>query len=113
MEGKLETLKSLLGISEEGQEPLLEFALRDAEETVKNYCNLEEIPEGLKHTVIRMAMDICRNEQFGDSAVPMAVKSISEGDASTSFGTVESSGYAQTLLKDYQKQLNRYRKVKF
>lgn len=113
MEGKLETLKSLLGITEEGQEPLLEFALRDAEETVKNYCNLEEIPEGLEHTIMRMAMDLYRNEQFGDSAVPMAVKSISEGDTSTSFGIVESSGYAQALLKDYQKQLNRYRKVKF
>ena len=62
---------------------------------------------------MRMAMDLYRNEQFGDSAVPMAVKSISEGDTSTSFGTIESSGYAQTLLKNYQKQLNRYRKVGF
>ncbi len=113
MEEKLETLKTLLGILEEGQEPLLEFALRDAEETVKNYCNLEEIPKGLEHTIIRMAMDMYRNEQFGDNTVPMTVKSISEGDTSTSFGTVESSGYAQTLLKNYQKQLNRYRKVEF
>lgn len=113
MEGKVETLKNLLGISEESQEPLLEFALQDAEETVKNYCNLEEIPKGLEHTVVRMAMDICRNEQFGDDAVPVTVKSISEGDTSTSFGTVESSGYAQTLLKNYQKQLNRYRRVVF
>ena len=91
----------------------MEFALQDAEETVKNYCNLEEIPKGLEHTVMRMAMDLYRNEQFGDSTVPMAVKSISEGDTSTSFGTIESSGYAQTLLKNYQKQLNRYRKVGF
>lgn len=113
MEEKREKLKNLLGISEESQEPLLEFALQDAEETVKNYCNLEEIPKGLEHTVMRMAMDLYRNERFGDSTVPMAVKSISEGDTSTSFGTIESSGYAQTLLKNYQKQLNRYRKVGF
>ena len=39
MEEKREKLKNLLGISEESQEPLLEFALQDAEETVKNYCN--------------------------------------------------------------------------
>lgn len=113
MENKVEILKGLLGVSEEGQEPALEFALKDAEETVKNYCNLGELPKGLEHTVLRMAMDIYRNEQFGDSAVPVAIKSISEGDTSTSFGTAESSGYAQSLLKNYKKQLNRYRKVVF
>lgn len=113
LETRLEILKRLLGIPDGEKDGILEFALNDAEETVKNYCNLEEIPMGLEHTVLRMAMDIYRNEQFGDDSVPVTVKSISEGDTSTSFGTVESSGYAQTLLKNYQKQLNRYRKVVF
>lgn len=113
MEGKLETLKGLLGVTEEGQGSALEFALKDAEETVKNYCNLAELPKGLEHTVLRMAMDIYRNEQFGEGAAPVAVKSISEGDTSVSFGAAESPGYAQSLLKNYRKQLNRYRKVVF
>lgn len=113
MENKVETLKGLLGASGDGQGLALEFALKDAEETVKNYCNLVELPKGLEHTVLRMAMDIYQNEQFGDSAVPVAVKSISEGDTSTSFGAAESPSYAQSLLKNYRKQLNRYRKVVF
>lgn len=113
LETRMETLKSLLGITDGEKDGMLEFALNDAEETVKNYCNLENIPMGLEHTLLRMAMDVYRNEQFGDGSVPVAVKSISEGDTSTSFGTVESTGYAQTILKNYQKQLNRYRKVGF
>lgn len=113
MPEKLETLKRFLGISGEEQDAMLEFILLDIEETVKNYCNLEEVPEGLQHTVLRMAVDVYRNEKPGEDGVPVTVKSISEGDTSTSFGTVETSGYVETVLKDYRKQLNRYRRVVF
>lgn len=106
-------LKKLLGAPDDEDNTLVEFALDNAEETIKNYCNIEVIPKELSITVSRMAMDIYRNEQLGDKSVPMAVKSITEGDTSTSFGTVESSGYAETILKDYKKQLNRFRKVRF
>lgn len=108
-----EKLKVLLGITPNEKDSQVEFVLETAEETVKNYCHIEEIPEGLSNTVIRMAMDIYRNEQPGESEVPLAVKSISEGDTSTGFGAAESAGYAESVLKDYRGQLNRYRKVVF
>ncbi len=110
---RLETLKQLLGITGDEKDVLLNFVLNDTEETVKNYCNIEEIPEALQYTVIRMATDIYRNEWLGDDTIPTAVKSISEGDTSTSFGAVESAGYAQTILKDYRTQLNRFRRIDF
>lgn len=108
-----EKLKSLLGITGDEKDVLVGFAIENAEETVKNYCHIEEVPEGLSNTVIRMAMDIYRKEQPGESETPLAVKSISEGDTSTSFGTPETGGYAESVLKDYKIQLNRYRRVVF
>lgn len=108
-----ETLKKLLGLPEEEENVLIGFVIENAEEMVKNYCHIKEIPQGLLTTVLRMAADIYRNEQFGDGEVPMNTKSMSEGDVSMSFGTVESSGYSDTLLKNYEKTLNRYRRVVF
>lgn len=106
-------LKTSLGIQGEEKDGELKLCLEEAEEIAVNYCNLSEHPDGLKNTVVRMAVDIYRNEQPGDNMVPLAVKSISEGDTSTSFGTVQVSGYAESVLKDYKNQLNRYRKVCF
>lgn len=109
----VEKLKSLLGIKEEDKTIYAEFALDHAEETVKNYCHINTIPEGLTMTVLRMAMDVYRNERLGEVEIPQAVKSISMGDTSTSFGITETPGYAESLLRDYKKQLNPYRKVVF
>lgn len=109
---KLKTLKALLGITGNEKDALLNFALSNVEEMVKNYCNIKAIPKGLQNTVIRMAMDLYRNEQPGGDIVPVAVKSISAGDTSTSFGAVESD-FSQSVLKNYKAQLNRYRRVDF
>lgn len=109
---QVKKLKILLGIADSDKDVLIGFSLKSAEEVIKNYCHIEEIPEGLSATILRIAMDIYRNEQPGSSSVPMAVQSITEGDSSTSFGTAQESViYAETLLKNYKKQLNRYRRV--
>lgn len=109
----VEKLKILLGITGEEKDLLVEFALEHASDIVKTYCNIEEIPPALNSTVYRMAAELYRNEQYGDSQIPQVVKSVSAGDTSTSFATVETAGYAESILKDYKKQLNRYRKVGF
>lgn len=112
---KICKLKPLLGINEEdsSKDALVKFAIETAEEVIKDYCNIEEVPEGLINTLLRMAMDIYRNEQPGSGEVPQAVTSVREGDTSTGFGVVETAGYKESMLKDYRKQLKRYRKVFF
>lgn len=113
-EGKtIEMLKVLLGIQNDEKEILLQFAYWNAIETVKNYCQVEEVPEGLDMTVLRMAADIYRNEQMGNAEIPQAVTSVSVGDTSTNFKESKESGYSQSLLKDYRKILNRYRRINF
>ena len=103
-------LKALLGIPEGDttQDIALQFLMEDVDETIRNYCNLKAVPAGLTSTSYRMAIDLY--ERPGDGEAPARVSSISEGDTSTSF-TSAADALSGGILKDYQGQLNRYRKL--
>lgn len=109
----LEDLRKLLGIPAADKDSRMQarFALESAEEFARNYCNIGDIPAGLTNTIIRMAVDIFRNESYGSAQVPQAIKSVSMGDTKTDFGCAQAAGYGESLLRDYRKQLNRYRRV--
>lgn len=110
---KLNKLKGLLGIEiiDISKDTILEFALEDVENIVKDYCNITEIPEALNTTVIRMAMDLYRNENLGDESNPLgSISSISDGNTSTSFRS-SASEFKDSLLKDYKGRLINYRKL--
>lgn len=109
---ELEKLKSLLGIpaDDKSQDIPLQFVLDDVQETILNYCNLKVMPQGLVNTAYRMATDLYRGEHPGEGNTPMVVSSISEGDTSTSFKSA-SDALKGGALKNYQIQLNRYRKL--
>ena len=62
---ELAKLKALLGIEDDSKDVVLEFVIADVEETIKNYCHVEEMPAGLVNTGYRMAMDLYRNENIG------------------------------------------------
>ena len=49
-----EKLKRLLGIEDESRDFVVDFLIEDVEETIKNYCNVEKVPEGLLNTAYRM-----------------------------------------------------------
>ena len=108
---ELEKLKILLGITDDSKDIVLQFTIENVEEIITNHCNIEEVPEGLYTTGYRMCMDLYRNENLGDEGNPLgSISSISEGDTSTSFRS-NITEFKDSLLKDYKKQLNKYRKV--
>lgn len=109
---ELAKIKELLGIAAKDapQDISLQFVLDCVEETVLNYCNLKELPEGLTNTCYRMAIDLYRYEKPSEAGVPLRVSAITEGDTSTSF-SVLSDALKGTVLKDYTRQLNRYRRI--
>lgn len=93
---------------------ILEFIINNVEEIIKNYCHVEEVPEGLLNTAYRMAIDIYRNENVGSpESASGSVASINEGDTSISFRQYVDDNFKDTLLKNYNKSLNRYRKLVF
>jgi hypothetical protein len=112
---ELEVLKPLLGlaVSDTSQDAVLTFILEDVQEVILNYCNLDELPNGLKNTAYRMAMDLYRNEGVGDAdGAGGNVTSIKEGDTQVNFGATRyEATFAASVLKDYLPQLNRYRKL--
>ncbi len=108
-----EKLKRLLGIEDESRDFVVDFLIEDVEETIKNYCNVEKVPEGLLNTAYRMAMDLYRNENIGQDSVAVSVSTITEGDTSTSFKQYADDNFKDTILKNYSRTLNRYRKVGF
>ena len=108
-------VKELLGSPDDVSDAVVTLALESAQEIIQNYCNIVEIPNGLHSTLIRMAVDICRNEEYGSSdGGNGVVKSLTEGDTSISYGdTAVTTAYAQGLLKDYRKSLNAYRRLRW
>lgn len=110
---ELGKLKGLLGIPKEdsSRDTILEFVMGDVEETVLNYCNLEELPSGLQSTVYRMAVDLFRGEKLGSEEAAARVTSISVGDTATTFANA-ADALNGGVLKNYQSQLNRYRKLR-
>lgn len=109
----IEKLKQLLGISADDatKDILVQFSLDDAESVILNYCNLTAVPDGLKTTCLKMALDLYRNENLGSVESGKYVSSISEGDSSVGFKTNHSE-FKESLLKNYLAQLNRYRRLK-
>ncbi len=103
-------LKKITGFS--FCDEVYKFAASSAEEAVKNYCNIDEIPVGLENTTIKIAADILRRGQYGSGDVPVVVSSVTVGDTSTSF-TPLSDSEANEVIANYMKTLNRYRRVTF
>lgn len=109
---QIEKAKELLGIEDKEKDVLVRFSLETAEEIILNYCHIDEVPKGLASTMFRMAVDIYRNEQFGTGEAVNQVSSISVGDTSTSFGGIAAE-FSQSLLKNYDAALRRYRRIVF
>ena len=108
---QIELLNKLLGGKVD--EDILAFTLGKAEDMILNYCRLSAVPMGLKRVLLNMAVDIYRAEQLGQETATGAVKSISEGDVSVSYAssTSASENPGMVFLKNYEGQLQRYRKV--
>ncbi|MEF9952204.1 MAG: phage head-tail connector protein [Clostridium sp.] len=109
----LEKIKSLLGIKRDdtSRDAIISFIIDDVTEIIKNYCGVDLVPPGLNNTVIRMAIDIYRNENLGEEEGPVgSISSITEGDTSVSYKGA-TSDYTTSMLKNYKTQLNRFRKV--
>ena|SRR3712207_2151355 len=110
---ELDKLKSLLGISKDDntKDIYLEFVLDDIFQIIKDYCNIKEVPEQLNNTVVKMAIDLYRNQNLGEEDTPLgSISSITEGDTSISYRSSVNE-FKDSLLNDYKAQLNRYRKL--
>ena len=114
MKLEVSTFRTILGITTTDKDDVLQFVLDDVEETVLNYCNLDTLPKGLVKAAYRMAIDLYRAEGFGQEAIESGVSSISEGGATVSFKSSNyDTSFTSSLLKNYERQLKEYRRLKW
>lgn len=108
--------------------PLLSFSVQKAENTVKNECNLSEVPEGLLNVAVDMAAGefllskkTFAPEDISELDLDAAVKSLQVGDTSTSFAVGEGSQTAEQrldclidrLLNAGREQFSCYRRIRW
>ena len=91
----------------------LEYALDSAISIAKNYCGIKELPEELENTVIDMAIDIFKSGQYGGEDESGRLKSITEGDISMSFGDTLYEQYGLSNIKNYEKRMMPFRRIKW
>ena len=120
MKEKVIELLSLFGVTDAASDPLIDFAIKLVEDTIKNKINQEVIPEGLQTLDLYMIagqylMLKKTAGQLEDSGfqIEQAEKSIQEGDTSISFAdeTMTAEYLINYLMTYGQDQLNRYRKL--
>lgn len=95
----LENVKILLGITDNSQDDLLNLYISRAEQFVKTYCNIEEIPAELDSVIEDIAVFRYRMNGVEN------IKSETKGSLSET--------YRDSLPDDILSQLSRYRRVIF
>jgi hypothetical protein len=95
----MEIIKTLLGIADDSKDSLISLLKSIAEDEVKAYCNIDDIPAALDNIIAQIV--VIKYNRIG-----------AEGIASQNFnGVLESfeDSYPTPLLA----ALNRYRRVRF
>lgn len=113
----IEIVKAKLPSDKLPEEALLDMYVEEVRQTILTYLNRTDMPPELAFTHANMVVDVITGESRKvDPDAAATVKSVKEGDVTVQFGStnVESRERAtQTLLFDYSKQLNKFRKLRW
>lgn len=100
-------LQSFGYVFKDGDEVILSFSIEKVTNTIKNDCNVSEIPDGLMNIAIDMAagefLTVKKTFSPNDIAgldLDYAVKQLQEGDKNTVFATGEGSLTAEQRLNN-------------
>lgn len=85
-EDRVLKVKKLLGLSDENQNALIEFALAAVEERILSYINQNALPRPLENVLIIMCVSYYKTAGFGSSEVQTGpISSVRRGDVQTTF----------------------------
>ncbi len=88
--------------------PVMEYSVDSAVEIIKNYCNIEELPNEIEAVILDLSIDIFKKENSKDYG---QLRSITEGEVSMTFGETEK--YGSEYLKNYENRLKPFRRIKW
>lgn len=98
---------SMLGLSVV-VDSAVDFTMGKAREDILNFCNIDELPEGIKYTYVERCVaeylySMISTNQISNEQFHNALTSITEGDVSYSYATPD--GFAVDInswIKDYR-----------
>lgn len=113
-------LQSFGYVLQDGDEVILTFSIEKVTNTIKNDCNVSEIPDGLMNIAIDMAVGefLTVKKTFSPNDIAeldldYAVKQLQEGDKNTVFATGEGSLTAEQRLNNFLNHLLTYGRDEF
>ena len=113
-------LQSFGYVMKDGDEVILIFSVEKVTNTIKNDCNVSEIPDGLMNIAIDMAVGgfLTVKKTFSPNDIAgldldYAVKQLQEGDKNTVFATGEGSLTAEQRLNNLLNYLLTYGRDEF
>lgn len=96
---------------------LLETYIEEIGQSIKTYCNREDVPSELRFVHGNMVIDFITGEnRKNDPEAQSSVSAIKEGDVQVTFGSAKVESRERStegLLFDYSKQLNKFRKLRW
>lgn len=114
-------VKTRLRLQDESLDALIDSYVQELEQRILNYCNIDEVPDGLKFVWASMTMDALRVEQPSEPAIADTVGGVSEttiGD--TTVKSAQADGLTNTgksvidaVVLNYTVDLNRFRKLRW
>ena len=107
----------LLKLNKDIDDNILSIAIYESIDSIKDYCNIEEVPFALKFTVVNISIDIISSQYIKDESLSNSeqhIKSIQEGDTTITFQDNKTETFVDknSILNQYTKELNRHRKLR-
>lgn len=103
-----ERLVSFGYLLKDGDEVILTFSIQKVENTIKNDCNVSDVPDGLIHIAVDMAVGefLTAKKTFSPEDIAgldldFAVKQIQEGDTNTVFAMGEGTLTPEQRLSSF------------
>ncbi|MFS8534847.1 MAG: hypothetical protein FWJ65_06770 [Limnochordales bacterium] len=114
-------VKTRLHLTDDSLDALIQSYVAEIEQRILAYCNLDEVPDGLRWTWASMTIDALRIEQASVEAIGQTAdrgESIRVGDTSvtpSSAGGVTNTSKSaiDQVVLNYRVDLNRYRKLRW
>ena len=109
----ISTIKSMIGISDESLDAILRIYVATVNQSILNYCNIDELPSALNYTLCQMVADTYNEmkSRSGTGSVVGNVSSISEDGRSVSFTNGSEFKVAIDDRISKTRELNRFKKL--
>ena len=111
----LENIKLILNITDDKHDNLILLYLAKVETMVVDYCNVNELTEGLESFIEDKVVSIMKPLVTGGTQNTGEIKSISRGDTKIEYNVgeaVQTSSNGVSLTDSDKKIINTYRKVR-